>query len=178
MDTAFKGSRRLANGMALALLALALFSGGLHVNQAGAHDYRVSNLSIDHPWTRETPGGAKVAGGYLTITNTGKTADRLVSASTQFAGRVEIHEMAMDGAVMRMREVAGGLEIQPGKTVALKPGGLHLMFMDLKTPLKKGQKAPVTLVFQRAGKVNVSFQVEELGATKPAKGAPTGHQHH
>src|SRR5262245_28121050 len=116
-----------------------------------AHDYNVGSLNIGHPWARATPKGAAVAGGYLKITNKGKEADRLIGGSAEFAGRFEIHEMSDEGGVMKMRHLPKGIEIKPGETVELKPGSIHVMFMDLKTPLVKDQKPRPkgTLVFEK-----------------------------
>ena len=111
-----------------------------------------------------TPPTAQAGGGFLVITNTGTTADRLVSARSAVAGRTEIHEMKMDGNIMRMRELEKGLEIPPGATVTLKPGGYHVMFMGLKEPLKQDTRVPVTLVFEKAGSIDVEFAVAPLGA--------------
>jgi copper(I)-binding protein len=95
---------------------------------------------VTQAWSRATPGGAKVAGGYLTIVNTGPAADRLLSASTEIASKVEIHEMAVNDGVMTMRPVEGGLPIEPGRTVKFAPGGLHLMIVGLTAPLVEGDK--------------------------------------
>lgn len=138
-----------------------------------AHDYTQGDLKIDHPWARATPAGAKVAGGFMTITNNGKETDRLIAASSAVAGHMEIHEMRMDGDVMRMRELAGGLPLDPGKSVKLAPGGYHIMFMDLKEPLKQGVKIPVTLTFAKAGTLTVEVQVDAMGA----RDSGHGHQH-
>jgi copper(I)-binding protein len=134
---------------------------------------RAGSLVIEAPWSRATPTGAKVAGGYVRITNSGTEPDRLLRASVDVAGRGELHEMSMQGGVMRMRELEAGLEIKPGQTVELKPGGFHLMFMDLKAGLKEGDAVPGTLVFEKAGTVPVTFRVGGLGA----QGAPE-HAHH
>jgi len=138
---------------------------------AAAHDYTLGSLKIGHPWTRATPPTAPSGGGFLSITNTGTTADRLVSATSPAAGQVQVHEMKMDGNVMRMREVENGLEIPPGATVTLAPGGLHLMMMGLKDPLKEGARVPLTLVFEKAGKIDVELMVMALGAS------PGAHKH-
>lgn len=130
-----------------------------------AHDYTAGALKIGHPWARATPKGAPVGGGYLTITNTGSEPDRLIGGSSPVAKEFEVHEMSMDHGVMKMRPVDGGLEIPPGKTVTLKPGGLHAMFVGLNQPLKQGDKVPATLEFAKAGKVQVEFLVEGMGAT-------------
>jgi copper(I)-binding protein len=145
----------------------------LVVSTAQAHEYSVGSIKIGHPWARATPKGATVAGGYLKITNNGPASDRLIGGSAAFAGRFEIHEMSEQGGVMKMRHLPKGIEIKPGQTVELKPGSLHLMFMDLKQPLMKDQKPRPkgTLVFERAGSIEVEYAVEAVG------GAPGGHQH-
>ena len=125
-------------------------------------------ISIEKPFSRATPGGSKIGAGYMTITNKGTATDRLVSASSPAAGKVEIHEMTMQGGVMKMRELAGGLPIEAGKTISLAPGGYHLMLMQLKAPLKKGDKVPVTLTFEKAGKVDVTLDVLAIGAQQPS----------
>ncbi len=135
---------------------------------ARAEDVKAGDLVITQAWTRATPGGAKTGGGFLTIENKGGAPDKLVSVSADAAGKVEVHEMAMDGGVMKMRPVEGGLTIDPGKTVKLAPGGLHLMMMDLKSPLKQGEKLPVTLQFEKAGKVAVTLDVQGVGAPGPS----------
>ena len=132
---------------------------------AGAHDFSAGDLRIGHPWSRATPPGAKVGGGYLKIENKGSTPDRLVAASLERAGRVEIHEMSIAEGIMRMRELPMGVEIPAGGSVELKPGGLHVMFMDLKSPLKQGDRLMGTLIFERAGAVAVEFAVEAIGAS-------------
>lgn len=130
------------------------------------HDaFKVGDLVVASPWTRATPGGAKIAGGYLKITNNGKVADRLVGAVSTGADRVEIHEMSMTGGVMKMRPLPDGLTIKPGETVELKPGGFHMMFMDIKQPLKQGDTLKATLTFEKAGTLDVSFNVNAIGAT-------------
>lgn len=125
---------------------------------------KVGSLTLSPPWTRATPSGAKVGGGYLSITNNGTAPDRLVSLTTAVSGRAEIHEMAMTNNVMTMRPLPNGLEIPPGQTVELKPGGYHLMFMDLKEPMKEGEKVKATLRFEKAGPVDVEFTVQSIGA--------------
>jgi len=135
---------------------------------AHAEDVKAGDLVISKPWTRATPGGAKIGGGYLTIENKGSAPDKLVSATADVAGKVEVHEMAMNNGVMTMRPLESGLAIDPGKTVKLAPGGYHLMLMDLREPLKQGEKVPVTLQFEKAGKVAVTLDVEGVGAQGPA----------
>ena len=102
---------------------------------AQAEDVTVGPLKISAPWTRATPKGAGVGGGYMKITNTGAAPDRLVGGSSDVSGRFEIHEMSVDNGVMKMRLLAKGLEIKPGQTVEFKPGGYHVMFVGLKRPL-------------------------------------------
>ncbi|AWN46851.1 copper resistance protein CopZ [Methylobacterium terrae] len=143
---------------------------------AAAGPVKAGDLTIEQPWIRATPGGAKVAGGYLQVTNTGKEPDRLVSASIPLAGRGEVHQMAMDKGVAKMAPVDAGLVIKPGETVVLKPGGYHLMFLDLKGPAKAGDTLEGSLTFARAGTVPVRFQVGAIGASAPEAGG--GHQHH
>ncbi len=131
---------------------------------ADAHGYEKSGLKIKHPWTRATPPGAKVAGGFLKITNTGKQADKLLGGSFSLSKRVEVHEMSMSDGVMRMKELPKGLEIQPGQTVELKPGSFHLMFMGLSASPKEGKPVKGTLKFEKAGEVEVEFAVAPIGA--------------
>ncbi len=133
--------------------------------QTGSDIYKVGDLVVVSPWTRATPGGAKIAGGYLKVTNNGKSPDRLVSAASAGADRVEIHEMSMTEGVMKMRPLTDGLIIKPGETVELKPGGFHMMFMDIKQPLRQGDTLKATLQFEKAGTLDVSFSVNALGAT-------------
>ena len=137
----------------------------LGVNAASAHDYKAGSIEIKHPWARATPKGAAVAGGYLTIVNTGAAADRLVGGSSPAAGKFEIHEMKMEQGVMKMRPLDQGLEIKPGATVELKPGSYHLMFLQLKAPFEQGQRVKGTLVFEKAGTVEVEYAVEAVGAS-------------
>jgi copper(I)-binding protein len=135
-----------------------------------AEDVKAGDLVISQAWSRATPGGAKTGGGYLTIENKGTAPDKLTAASADFAGKIEVHEMTTDNGVMKMRPVEGGLTIDPGKTVKLAPSGLHLMMMDLKHPLKQGDKLPVTLQFEKAGKVTVTLDVQAVGASGPGGG--------
>jgi copper(I)-binding protein len=133
-----------------------------------AAEVKAGDLVISQAWSRATPGGAKTGAGFLTIENKGSTPDRLVAVSGDFAGKIEVHEMAVKNGVMTMRPVENGLTIEPGKTVALAPGGYHLMMLDLKAPLKQGDKLPVTLQFEKAGTVAVTLDVQGVGAKGPA----------
>ena len=145
-----------------------------------AADVVKGDIKISQPWARATPGGAKVAAGYVTITNTGKTADKLTGGSAAAAGVLEIHDMTMADGVMRMRRLDAGLDLKPGETVALKPGGLHLMLMELRQPLKQGEKIRGTLVFEKAGTVEIEFDVTPIGAAGPGSsgGDMQHHKHH
>ena len=142
---------------------------------AHADEVKAGDLVISQAWSRATPGGAKVAGGFLTIENKGTAQDRLLSISADIAGKAEVHEMAMDNGVMKMRPLDKGLVIEPGKTVKLAPGGNHLMRQDLKGPFKQGDKVPVTLTFEKAGKVAVSLDVQGVGAQAPGDAGHSGH---
>lgn len=145
---------------------------------AAAQEYSVGPLTIERPWSRATPPAARVGAGYLVVTNRGQAADRLTAASSPAAGRVEIHEMKMDGGVMRMRELAQGLALPPGASVELKPGGYHLMLMELPAPLVAGTSVPMALVFERAGRVDIELKVEPANTRAPQHGAPArGHTH-
>ncbi len=134
-----------------------------------AHEYKVGDLVIDHPVARETASGANVGGGYVTIKNTGSTADRLIGGSANFAGKIEIHEMKMVDQVMKMNPIEGGLEIPAGATVKLAPGGNHIMFMKLSSQLKEGEKHKATLKFEKAGGVEITFSVLSIAETLKMK---------
>jgi copper(I)-binding protein len=149
------------------LLALTLLVGSTLL--ATAHEFKVGDLLIGHPWSRATPGGAKIGGGYMTITNNGSAPDKLIAAAApSVADHVEIHEMAMTNDVMTMRKLDSGVAVPPGKTVAFAPGGYHLMLMGLKAPLKEGDRVKATLTFEKAGPVEVTINVEGVGAQHPA----------
>jgi periplasmic copper chaperone A len=122
-----------------------------------------AQVQVVKAWTRATPPGAEVAAGYMTLRNNAAQADRLVSVTSPAAGRVETHVTIRDGSISRMREVKG-YEIPAGGSLELKPGGGHLMLVDIKAPFKQGAKVPVTLRFQRAGEVKAELQVEGMGA--------------
>jgi copper(I)-binding protein len=141
---------------------------------ARAEEVKVGDLVITQAWTRATPNGAKIGGGFLTIENKGSVTDRLISGSGDVSARVEVHEMASNNGVMTMRPLDKGLVIEPGKTVKLAPGGYHLMMFDLKAPLKQGDQVPITLEFEKAGKVKVSFDVQGVGAPGPAGAGNSG----
>jgi periplasmic copper chaperone A len=166
-------SRRVAIVAAIATLAIAALTGLSH-----AHSYKLGDIEIGHPWSRATPPSARVAGGFLIITNNGTTPDRLVSATFAGSATTEVHEMAHEGGVMKMRELPKGLEIKPGQKVELKPGGFHLMFMGLSAGLKENDRLKGVLVFEKAGRIEVEFKVEGLGY-KPKDGvAEHDHSNH
>ena len=128
-----------------------------------------ADVKIENAWARATPPGAKIGAGYMTIHNSGATADRLVGASSPAAAKVETHVTTRDGDISRMRPVKG-YDIPANGTFQLTPGGSHLMLMDLKAPLREGDKVPLVLKFQRAGEVKVELQVRALGATHDMSG--------
>lgn len=147
-----------------ALLAAALLSAPA---MALAHEYKAGAIVIEHPWSRATPAGAKVGGGYFVLHNKGE-ADRLVSVSApSISDKVQLHEMATVDGVMKMRPLPDGVAVPAGGEVAFKPGGYHVMFVDLKQPLKKGDKVKATLTFEKAGSAEVEFNVEDIGAAAP-----------
>src|SRR6266404_1711286 len=164
--------KRLAFISTARAVAGAAVLSALLVTAGHAEEVKAGDLVITQAWSRATPSGAKIAGGYLTIENKGTAPDRLLGGSGDIAGKVEVHEMAMNNGVMTMRPLDKGLVIEPGKTVKLAPGGYHLMLMDLKQPFKQGDKVPVTLEFEKAGKVALSLDVQGVGAQ-----APAGHDH-
>ena len=158
-------SRGLAAACALALAQLAAAA-------ARATDYNVGPIQITAPWARATPKGASSGAAYMTITNTGKTPDKVSCVSSDASAECQIHTMTMDNGVMQMRPVEGGLEIKPGETVTLKPGGFHMMLVNLKHPLEQGNTVKATLKFDSAGTVDVDYPIAAIGAAAP--GVPAG----
>lgn len=148
-------------------ILLPLLLTALYGATAAAHDYKLGALKISSPWARATPPSAPTGGGFLTITNTGTgtATDQLISVTSPVAELVQVHEMKMEGDIMRMRKVEKGLEIPAGGTVTLAPGGIHLMMMGLKGQLKQGNSVPVTLVFEKAGRIDIELAVEAMGAS-------------
>jgi copper(I)-binding protein len=135
---------------------------------AHAHPIIVGALEISGAFSRATLPNAPVGAGYLTITNTGAVDDTLVSASSPVAAKTQIHQMKLEGDVMKMSEVEGGLDIPAGETVALTPGGRHIMFMDLTQALAEGSSVPLTLTFEKAGSVEVELAVGPINADAPS----------
>lgn len=157
----------------LRILAFATLAAFVLSAPALAHGFKVGDLDIGHPWSRATPNGASIGGGYLSVTNNGKTPDRLIGVSMPTADHGEIHEMKMDNGVMQMRPLEKGIEIKPGETVKFEPGGYHLMFMGLKAPFKEGEMVKGQLKFEKAGTVDVEFKIEGIGF-KPKDGGMGG----
>jgi copper(I)-binding protein len=154
----------------LAISALALALGVAAASLAApaqAESVRVGDIVVETPWSRATPGGAKVAGGYVTLINEGDAPDRLIGGTAEIADRFEVHSMEMVDGVARMAPVEGGLEIPPGGSVTLAPGGYHIMFMGLERPLAAGETFTGTLVLERAGEVPVTWTVGPLGSREP-----------
>lgn len=143
--------------------ALFLLAGIVAAVPAIAHEFKVGAIRIVHPWARATPPGAMAGGGFLKLENSG-VADRLVSASAGVSEAVELHTMSMEGDVMKMKKLDNGIELPAGKTTELKPGGLHIMFIGLKAPLKQGEKFPLKLKFEKAGEVSVEVAVDAMTA--------------
>jgi copper(I)-binding protein len=133
---------------------------------AMAHEYTSKGVTVAHPWARATPGGAKVGGAYLEIKAAAGTGDRLVAVKSPAAGAAELHSHIMENGVARMRRV-DAIAVPAGKSVTLRPGGYHLMLTDLKAPLKEGDLLKLTLVFEKAGEIEVEATVEPLGAMGP-----------
>jgi copper(I)-binding protein len=127
----------------------------------------VGDIEITTAFARATLPNAPVAGGYLTITNKGKTDDRLVAASSPVAGKDELHEMTMQDDVMKMQALPDGIAVPAGETVTLSPGGMHIMFMQLQHPFVEGETVPVTLKFEQAGSVTVQLSIAGIGADAP-----------
>ncbi|MFB2550005.1 copper chaperone PCu(A)C [Ensifer soli] len=172
---------RMSSSARFGLATLALAAGLFSSAPLFAHEFKLGDLEIVHPWSRATPPGAKVAAGYLKIRNDGSAPDRLVSVTGAIAGRGEIHEMNVDGnGVMTMRPLPDGLEIPAGGEVELKPGGFHIMFLDLKEPAKEGVKFKGTLTFEKAGSIDVEYAVDKAGGAPQKQddhGAGAAHEH-
>lgn len=153
----------------LGIWMICALGAGPAIAQFAASD---KSVEVKEPWARATAGAAATGAAYVTLTNTGTANDRLVSASTPVAGKAELHTMTMEGDVMRMRQVHG-IDVNPGASVELKPGGLHIMLMELKSPLKEGEKFPLILTFEKAGSETVDVEIKSIGATGPS--APMHH---
>lgn len=155
------------------ILATALTLGA---SGAFAHSYKQGDIEIGHPWSRATAASAPTGAAFLTLTETGAQPDRLISASTPAAEKAELHTHIKDNGVMRMRQVPS-IELEPGKTVALQPGGYHIMMIGLKKPLAKGDHVPLTLTFEKAGTITVELHVEGAGAMTGMEAGHGGMDH-
>lgn len=155
-----KSNKSFVFKVMVASIATAILS-----SQVSAQAVKVDAVSISNAYTRATVPGQQVAGGFLTIENKGNSADQLVSASSPAAGEVQLHEMAMEGNVMKMRQVKD-IAVPAGGSVDLKPGGYHLMFLNLKGPFVAGETIPVKLKFAKAGEIEAKFPVNAAGAMK------------
>jgi copper(I)-binding protein len=155
------------NNLLSAILTVAF--GVSLVGMAQAQTAKVGGVQIENAYTRATVPGQMAAGGFMKIENKG-AADQLISASSPVAGEVQLHEMAMDGNVMKMRQVKD-IVVPAGGAVELKPGGLHLMFMNIKAPLAAGETVPVKLKFAKAGEVEVKMPVNAMGNPGAGHGA-------
>ena len=145
------------------ILITGLIFAGLFAAIASANDIKVGAIDIGNPRARAMVPGAKVGGGYLNLTNTGSADDRLVSITSDRATTTEVHQMSVNNGMMTMRPVNGGLVIPAGQTVELKPGGFHIMFMDVAQPFKQGETIKATLSFEKAGSIDVEFTVSSAG---------------
>jgi periplasmic copper chaperone A len=133
-----------------------------------------SEINVEQPWARATPAGAMTGAVYMTLTNKTKDADRLTAASSDVAAKVQIHEMAIENGIMKMRQLVNGLAIPAGGSVTLKPGGFHVMLIGLKKRLIAGQTLPLTLTFTKAGSISITVPIQAIGATSSGKGGMGG----
>jgi len=138
-----------------------------------AHDYKTGDIEVGHPWSRPTPPAAKVAGGYVTLTNTGSQSDRLISVTSPIASRAEIHRSVVENGVASMRPLEG-VTVEPGDTVDFEAERLHFMFIEPDRQLRDGDRFPATLVFENAGSIDVEFMVQ-MRASEPAAEDHSGH---
>jgi periplasmic copper chaperone A len=143
---------------------LVLMTGG-----ARPADYTLGSLEIRSPWTRETPKGATIGGGYVEIKNNGTTPDKLLRGSVSVAARFQIHSTTIENGVSKMREVTDGIEIKPGETIKFEPGASHLMFVNLMQPLHQGDAVRGTLMFEHAGTIDIEYVVLGMGAKAPGR---------
>jgi periplasmic copper chaperone A len=172
MAKCFKGVPLRGSAIALAITTIQFTAYLTAVAPAAAaDDYDVGAIHISQPWSRATAKGAATGAGYMTITNKGTAPDKVSCVSDDASAQCEIHSMTMEGGVMKMRPVEGGLEIKPGESVMLKPGGYHVMFRALKHPLEPGAAVKATLKFEHAGTVEVDCPILALGASAPGASA-------
>lgn len=138
----------------------------LAIAPASAHEVIAGDITIIHPWARASSGMAKSGGVFMTIANDGSNDDRLNAAHTDIAVKTMLHRTVMDGNVMKMMPVKGGIVIPREDSVELKPGSYHIMLMGLKAPLKEGDSFPLTLTFEHAGNITLEVKVMKPGARK------------
>lgn len=147
--------------------AIKLICGAALAISIGGHLYAQTaspaSIAVEHPWARATPKGATTAAAYMTVTNNGTSADRLIGATTPFADKVRFHTETEDNGVSRMREVET-VDLAPGAKVVFKPGDMHVMIVGLRQPLTQGQTLPLTLQFEKAGKIELTVPIEGVGA--------------
>jgi hypothetical protein len=146
-------------GYLTSILSLLLLSGGMVHSQTA----RQNSIVIEHPWSRATPAGAKNGAVYATVINSGNSDDSLIGAATPVGGQVQFHSVVEENGVSRMRELPA-VEVRPGAKVTFGPGGMHIMVVGLKEPLKEGQSFPMTMTFEKAGKIDVMVPVAKVGA--------------
>lgn len=155
------------------IAAVAVFSS----SAVFAHDYTVGSIKIDHPWSRATVAGIPNGVAYFVLENKGDSDDRLVSAASPVAAKVELHTHLKEGEIVRMRQV-DAVDIPAGETVALEPGSFHVMLMGLKEPLEQGDSFPLTLEFDQAGSVTVDVTIDLMGSSKAGHDDMDHSQHH
>ena len=161
--------------MKLSLLA-AIAALGLTALPAFAHDFKIGDLIVDHPMAFETAKTAKAGGGYLSVTNTGDTADRLIAVRADFP-KVALHTTIEEDGIAKMRHL-DAIDLPAGETISLAPGGMHVMFMGLSDPFEAGAKIPATLIFETAGELDVVFNVEERGGHDHGAEDHSDHSNH
>jgi len=141
----------------------------LPFGHATAVEFKINSLVIESPWTRATPKGANIGGGYLDIKNNGTAPDRLLHGSVSVAKRFQIHSTTIEDGVAKMREVTAGIEIKPGETIKFEPGSSHLMFVNLVQPMHEGETVRGTLTFEHAGTIDIEYVVLGMGAKTPGR---------
>ncbi len=161
--------QRIGTVLSAFLLALAVY-GQVHAQTPDAKP-----IVVDHPWARATPAGAKTGAAYMTLINNGSAGDRLLGATTPVADKIQFHSVSEDNGVSRMREMHD-VAVAPGARVTFSPGGMHVMLVGLKQPLKEGQTFPLALTFEKAGKVDVTVSVAKVGAMQHGEMGPMMHE--
>lgn len=162
---------RLATVMAV-MAAILITLGSILTSTA--HDYDAGKLTITHPWARPTLGNVMIGAVYVVISNDGETDDRLTSATSTVAERVEIHETIKDGDIAKMQPVQGGVVIPADDSAVLEPLGKHIMLIGLKKKLVAGETLPLTLVFEKHGKIDISVRIEKPAGGAAPKGSHKG----